>query len=133
MSGDPKIKKSTEEVEKGNGVTFFLSLRLNILKAWDETHAFFVDRRGNQTMAFPVTKLEMERRKRFMSQWDLARLTGIIQTRLSLIERGQVKAKRQEIEEISKTFGIPFDEVEDLFRGGGQCEQEESNQGRFEG
>lgn len=67
-------------------------------------------------MAFPVTKLEMERRKRFMSQWDLARLTGIIQTRLSLIERGQVKAKRQEIEEISKTLGIPFDEVEDLFR-----------------
>jgi len=84
-------------------------------------------------MALPVTKFEMERRKRFMSQWDLARLTGIIQTRLSLIERGQVKAKRQEIEEISKTLGIPFDEVEDLSRGGGQCEQEESNQGRFEG
>ena len=83
-------------------------------------------------MAFPVTKLEMERRKRFMSQWDLARLTGIIQTRLSLIERGQVKAKRQEIEEISRVLGIPFDEVEDLFRGGGQSKQEESNQGRFE-
>ena len=44
-------------------------------------------------MAFPVSKLEAKRRKKFMSQWDLARVSGIIQTRLSLIERGEVKPK----------------------------------------
>ncbi len=62
-------------------------------------------------MAFPVTKLEVERRKRFMSQWDLARSTGIIQTRLSLIERGEVKPKEGEIGAIAKALGIPFKEV----------------------
>jgi len=62
-------------------------------------------------MAFPVTKLEVERRKRFMSQWDLARSTGIIQTRLSLIERGEVKPKEGEIRAIAKALGIPFKEV----------------------
>ena len=62
-------------------------------------------------MALPVTKLELERRKRFMSQWDLARSTGIIQTRLSLIERGEVKPKQQEVEAISKALGISFSKV----------------------
>lgn len=67
-------------------------------------------------MAFPVTKLEVERRKRFMSQWDLARSTGIIQTRLSLIERGEVKPKEQEVRVIAKALGIPFEEVTALIR-----------------
>ena len=62
-------------------------------------------------MAFPVTKLEMERRKRFLSKLDLARSTGIIQTRLSLIERGEVKPKEQEIEAIAKALGISIEEV----------------------
>lgn len=62
-------------------------------------------------MAFPVSRLEVERRKRFMSQWALARSTGIIQTRLSLIERGEVKPKEQEIGAIAKALGIPFEEV----------------------
>ena len=66
-------------------------------------------------MAFPVTKLEMERRKRFMSQWDLARASGIIQTRLSLIERGEVKAKQHEIEAISRALEISFIEAEGIF------------------
>lgn len=66
-------------------------------------------------MAYPVTKLELERRKKFMSQWDLARQTGIIQTRLSSIERGQAKPRRQEIEAISRALGILFDEGEALF------------------
>jgi ribosome-binding protein aMBF1 (putative translation factor) len=61
-------------------------------------------------MAFPVKKLEVERRKRFMSQWDLARSTGIIQTRLSLIERGEVKPKEQEIRAIAKVLGLKPDE-----------------------
>ncbi len=61
-------------------------------------------------MAFPVTKLEMERRKRFLSQWDLARSTGIIQTRLSLIERGEVKPKEQEIRAIAKVLGLSPEE-----------------------
>jgi ribosome-binding protein aMBF1 (putative translation factor) len=65
-------------------------------------------------MAFPVRKLEVERRKRFMSQWDLARATGIIQTRLSLIERGEVKPKEQEIGAIGKALGISLKEVEAL-------------------
>ena len=61
-------------------------------------------------MAFPVTKLEMERRKKFLSQWDLARSTGIIQTRLSLIERGEVKPKEQEIRAIAKVLGLSPEE-----------------------
>ena len=61
-------------------------------------------------MALPVTKLEMERRKRFMSQWDLARSTGIIQTRLSLIERGEVEPKEQEIRAIAKVLGLSPEE-----------------------
>ena len=61
-------------------------------------------------MAFPVTKIEMERRKRFLSQWDLARSTGIIQTRLSLIERGEVKPKEQEIRAIAKVLGLSPEE-----------------------
>ena len=67
-------------------------------------------------MAFPVTKLEVERRKRFMSQWDLARSTGIIQTRLSLIERGEVKPEEQEMGAIAKALGIPFEGVTALIR-----------------
>ncbi len=67
-------------------------------------------------MAFPVTKLEVERRKRFMSQWDLARSTGIIQTRLSLIERGEAKPKEQEIGAIAKALSISFKEAEALIQ-----------------
>ena len=76
-------------------------------------------------MAFPVTKLEVERRKRFMSQWELARSTGIIQTRLSLIERGEVKPKEQEIGAIAKVLGISPKKVEALIR---DIEQEGENQ-----
>lgn len=71
-------------------------------------------------MAFPVTKLEVERRKRFMSQWDLARSTGIIQARLSLIERGEIKPKQYEVEAISKALGISSSEVLALLCGGNQ-------------
>lgn len=62
-------------------------------------------------MALPVSKLEMERRKRFLSQWDLARATGIVQSRLSLIERGEAKATKREIEAISKALGVQVEQV----------------------
>lgn len=65
-------------------------------------------------MAFPVSKLEAKRREKFMSQWDLARTTGIIQTRLSLIERGEVRPKGEEVEAISKALGISFQETKTL-------------------
>ena len=67
-------------------------------------------------MAFPVSKLEAKRREKFMSQWDLARATGIIQTRLSLIERGETKPKEQEIGAIAKALGISLKEVEILIQ-----------------
>lgn len=66
-------------------------------------------------MAFPVSKIEEERRLRFMSQWDLARVTNIIQSRLSLIERGEVKPKSDEIKKISEALKMSFKEVESLF------------------
>ena len=65
-------------------------------------------------MAFPVTKLEVERRKKFMSQWDLARITGIIQTRLSLIERGKAKPKPEEVQAILEALGMDIREVRDF-------------------
>ncbi len=68
-------------------------------------------------MPFPVTKLEMERRKRFMSQWDLARVTGIIQTRLSLIERGGVNPKMKEVEAIAKGLGLSIEEAQEVLAG----------------
>jgi predicted transcriptional regulator len=63
-------------------------------------------------MVSPVTGLEEERRKRFMRQWDLARTTGIIQTRLSLIERGVVIPSVKEIEAIAKCLGMSTGEVQ---------------------
>ena len=68
-------------------------------------------------MAFPVSKLELERRKRFMSQWDLARSAGIIQTRLSLIERGEIKPKEQEIGAIARVLGISLRDAGVLIQG----------------
>jgi predicted transcriptional regulator len=78
-------------------------------------------------MAFPVSKLEAKRREKFMSQWDLARSTGIVQTRLSLIERGEIKPKQQEFEAISKALGISSSEVLALLYGGNQVAQELKN------
>lgn len=66
-------------------------------------------------MAFPVSKLELKRREKFLSQWDLARETGIIQTRLSLIERGETKPKPEEVRAISRALGVTLEEAKNLF------------------
>lgn len=66
-------------------------------------------------MSLPVTQMEIERRKMGLSQWDLARITGIVQSRLSLIERGCVLPKQKEIEAISEALRMSINEVEDLF------------------
>jgi predicted transcriptional regulator len=66
-------------------------------------------------MALPVTALEIERRKRFLSQWELARRTGIVQPRLSLIERGYVSPKPKEVEAICNSLGISNEQASHLF------------------
>lgn len=76
-------------------------------------------------MAFPVSRLEAERRRRYMSQWELARVTGIIQPRLSLIERGEVKPRDKEIESIARALGKSIDDVAGYFdKGGWQTSRE---------
>ena len=67
--------------------------------------------------ALPVTQLEIKRRKKGLSQWDLARMTGIVQSRLSLIERGMVTAKKPEIESIAKGLGLSIEEAQALISG----------------
>ena len=57
-------------------------------------------------MVQPVTLIEVKRRERGLSQWDVARLTGIVQSRLSLIERGIVQPKREEAEKLKGILKI---------------------------
>ena len=53
-----------------------------------------------------ITVLEFKRRRLGLSQWDLARRSGIVQSRLSLIERVQVYPKEKEAVVIAKHLNV---------------------------
>ena len=46
-----------------------------------------------------------------MSQWDIAKITGIPQSKVSLIERGYIKPKEQEIEKFVKALNCEREEL----------------------
>jgi transcriptional regulator with XRE-family HTH domain len=66
-------------------------------------------------MVYPVSPLEIERRRRGKTQWQVARETNIVQSRLSLIERGYVKPRPEEAQRIASCLGMP---ETDLFPDG---------------
>jgi len=65
-------------------------------------------------MSFQVSPLEFERRNRLLKQSDIARMTGIPQSRLSLIERGEGRANEREIKLIAEALDVSVQEVEEL-------------------
>jgi transcriptional regulator with XRE-family HTH domain len=68
-----------------------------------------------------ITKLKIERLRRGIRQWDLANRSGIDNTKLSLIETGQLMPSKEIKRAISKVLRIP---VRVLFPGGDKNEQE---------
>jgi len=51
------------------------------------------------------------RTTRKITQWDMAVKTGISQSKISLMERGYVKAKPHEKEKIASVLGYPLEEL----------------------
>ena len=52
------------------------------------------------------------RAKRRKTQWDLRKLTGINQSKLSLIENGYIEPSEEEKAMIAKTLGFSVGEIE---------------------
>lgn len=52
------------------------------------------------------------RAKRRMTQWGLKNMTGIHQSKISLIERGYIVPTLEEKEKIAQALGIPDGEIE---------------------
>ena len=53
-----------------------------------------------------VTYVEIERRKRGLTQIDLSKLVGISPSRISLIEQGKSVPKPAEMDTLSQVLGI---------------------------
>ena len=62
-------------------------------------------------MQSKLTPLRLVRLKKGLSQWHVAQLSGVAQSRISLIENRLVVPKADEIKRISKTLGIRPDEI----------------------
>ncbi len=63
-------------------------------------------------MAHPISRLEMARRSQGFTQWGLARASGIVQFRLSVIEREYVRPNETERQRIAQALRLA---VEDLW------------------
>lgn len=59
-----------------------------------------------------MESIRIERLKQRISQWDMANKTGILQSRISLIENNHVIPKENELKQISKALEIPTNELQ---------------------
>ncbi len=56
-------------------------------------------------------KLRMARLQKRRTQWDLQLETGLPQCRISLIERGYLKPKKEEKVRLAKALGVTQEEL----------------------
>jgi len=62
-------------------------------------------------MTAKLTPLKLTRMEKGIVQWDVARLTGIHQSTLSLYERGHLEPKPEHKEMLAKLYGKTVEEL----------------------